>query len=649
MSLSITNNVASLTAQVNLNKTSGMLNTSLERLSSGLKINRGADGPAALVISEEQRAQIAGLNSAINNTAKAVSMVQTTEGALNEVNSLLDKIRSLAIDSANSAVNDPTALAANQAEVTNALATIDRIANNTQFGTKKLLDGSLGTVSTPTDVTNSAVTSQVTTGLSSANLAAGSYHLKITTAFVAPQAAIAADNGGSTITNTVGSAASFFSTAGPGAKSAVTAGVTLGSGVDGTKFFNSTSGVTADNGDTDASAVTNASFFSETGSVTLDGQTYNYTNTTQVGSLLNTINNDAANHFTVSLDDTTHQFTITAKADGAARNGASLAFTGGTYTGSVGPTAGGVDDGSNVAATAVTNASYFTDSGSIVVGNNTYAYTANDTVGSILTTINANDANFTVTLNDSTHKFDVQAKNAGAAGNGVQVQFLGATHQGTVAATTGGADAVAKVAAAGEIVDSTGASLATPILLTALPASDGTVLQNTALGIQFDVDNTAAATTGDKGTVYTIATSGSSAIFQIGANAGQTATLSVASAATTNLGTGIVGNSFANLGAIDVTTSQGSQDALAVIDKAISQISTQRADLGAFQANTLESTSNELQSTLENTTSAESVIRDTDFAAETANFTKAQVLMQVGTTVLQNANQTSQLILSLLK
>src|SRR5882724_6828925 len=112
MSLSITNNVASLTAQNNLSKTSSMLSKSLERLSSGLKINRGADGPAALVISEQQRAQIAGLQTAIDNTSKAVSMVQTTEGALNELNSLLVKIRSLALDSANTGVNDSNALAA---------------------------------------------------------------------------------------------------------------------------------------------------------------------------------------------------------------------------------------------------------------------------------------------------------------------------------------------------------------------------------------------------------------------------------------------------------------------------------------------------------------------------------------------------------
>jgi len=144
MALTIANNVASLNAQHKLNTSSMSLAKSVERLASGFKINRGADGPAALVISEKQRAQIAGLNAAIANTEKAVSMVQTAEGALNEINSLLVKIRSLAIDSANTGVNDDDALAANQAEITNALETIDRIAANTQFGTKKLLDGTAG-------------------------------------------------------------------------------------------------------------------------------------------------------------------------------------------------------------------------------------------------------------------------------------------------------------------------------------------------------------------------------------------------------------------------------------------------------------------------------------------------------------------------
>src|SRR4030081_3861803 len=99
MSLSITNNIMSLTAQNSLSKTSNALATSLQRLSSGLKINSGADGPAALVISQEQQAQIAGLQTAIDNTSKAINMVQTAEGALGTINQLLTKIRSLALDS----------------------------------------------------------------------------------------------------------------------------------------------------------------------------------------------------------------------------------------------------------------------------------------------------------------------------------------------------------------------------------------------------------------------------------------------------------------------------------------------------------------------------------------------------------------------
>lgn len=523
MGLSITNNVASLTAQNNLNKTSGMLSKSLERLSSGLKINRGADGPAALVISEQQRAQIAGLQTAIDNTSKAVSMVQTTEGALNEVNSLLVKIRSLALDSANSGVNDPTALAANQAEVANALATIDRIASNTQFGNKKVLDGTLGATVARTDVANANVESQLTTGLANVNLADGNYRLKITTAFVPAAAAVAATSA-SAITVTAGTQASFFNTQAAGA----------GSNVD--------------------------------------------------------------------------------------------------------------------AVTGVVNGSFFTDSGNVVVGNRSYAYTNGSTVGSVLTAINADsNSRFTVSLSDTTHQFTVTAKTGGIADNGVQVQILGGTNSGTLAATAGGLNAVTKVDAAGEIVDNAGNSLSAPILLTAKPLSDGTVLQNTALGIQFDIENTAAQSTGVKGIVYNVATTGSAAVFQIGANAGQTASLSVASASSSTLGTGIGGNQFASLNVINVTTSSGAQDSLAVIDKAIGQISTQRSTLGAFQKNTLESTANNLRSTLENTISAESVIRDTDFAAETAAFTKAQVLMQVGTVVLQNANATSQLVLGLLQ
>lgn len=142
MGLSLSNNVSSLTAQQNLQRTSGQLSSSLERLSSGLKVNRGADGPAALVVSEQQRAQISGLSVQISQTGRTVAAVQTGEDALNSIASLLAQARSLALDSANGGVNDQGALQANAAEVSNALASVQRIASTTQFGGQNLLDGS---------------------------------------------------------------------------------------------------------------------------------------------------------------------------------------------------------------------------------------------------------------------------------------------------------------------------------------------------------------------------------------------------------------------------------------------------------------------------------------------------------------------------
>lgn len=141
--LSIVNNISSLRAQKSLVSTSSGLSRSLERLSTGLKLNRGADGPAALVISQQQRDQIAELTAAIESTNQTVAMVQTSESALNEVNTLLTQVRGLALDSANTAVTNPEAAAANQAEIDQAVASINQIARSTTFGGRRLFDGSV--------------------------------------------------------------------------------------------------------------------------------------------------------------------------------------------------------------------------------------------------------------------------------------------------------------------------------------------------------------------------------------------------------------------------------------------------------------------------------------------------------------------------
>ena len=141
MSLRINNNIESMNAHRNLLMNDRALSKSLERLASGQKINRAADDPAALVISEHMRAQVSGMKQAIRNNEVAISLVQTAEGSMNEISSILVSLRQRAISAANVGASDQDMIDANQAEIENALASIDRVVSTTQFGHYKLLDG----------------------------------------------------------------------------------------------------------------------------------------------------------------------------------------------------------------------------------------------------------------------------------------------------------------------------------------------------------------------------------------------------------------------------------------------------------------------------------------------------------------------------
>jgi flagellin len=174
MSIRINHNITALDAWRNLTLTTSGMEKSMEKLSSGYRINRAADDPAGLVISEQFRAQVAGLNRAVTNSEGSINMVQTAEGALTEINNLLIGMRELAIHAANTGFNDANQLAADQQEIENALATIDRIGATTQFGTKKLLDGSADNVASITTANNSKAT------LGTASLSAGSHSLTAT-------------------------------------------------------------------------------------------------------------------------------------------------------------------------------------------------------------------------------------------------------------------------------------------------------------------------------------------------------------------------------------------------------------------------------------------------------------------------------------
>jgi flagellin len=490
MGLVITNNVSSLTAQHNLNRTSSNLAKSLERLSSGLKINRGADGPAALVISEQQRAQIAGLNAAIDNTSKAISLVQTAEGALNEINGLLVKIRGLAIDSANTGVNDANSLAANQAEVKNALETVDRIANNTQFGTRKLLNGESAISATVSGANNGGLGALK----AGTNTAAGAYTIAIT----------AATGTGGAVTGPVG-----------------------------------------------------AGSLAATGSVVISG-----------GGL-------------------TSNVTI------------ALAI------------------GDNVASTATKVQSALDNAGAQGGGTGKFVV---DVVGG--------------------NQIRIRSNILGSAA------ITAASDSAGTAAVIGFASGAGTTGTAGVALTVTANGQATTISAGAQGLNNQVTFGGSE-GLSFRVTVTNGSVAAGTSTVVSVADNGLT--FQIGANSNQTAKVSLEKATADVLGTGVSGllTGVANLSLINITTFNGASDALKVVDQAINELTTLRGKLGAFQGQTLESTASNLRSTLENTVAAESVIRDTDFAHETSVLTKNQVLIQVGTTVLSNANQTAQLVLGL--
>ncbi|MDU0313437.1 flagellin [Phycicoccus sp. M110.8] len=147
MGLQINTNVAAMNAYRNLSSTQSSMATSLERLSSGLRINRAADDAAGLAISEKLRAQTNGLNQATSNAQDAISLVQTAEGALNETHSILQRMRQLSVQAANdtNTADDRTAI---QSEVTALNDELDRIASTTQFNGQNLLDGTGGTSGT---------------------------------------------------------------------------------------------------------------------------------------------------------------------------------------------------------------------------------------------------------------------------------------------------------------------------------------------------------------------------------------------------------------------------------------------------------------------------------------------------------------------
>lgn len=168
----INHNISAIKANMHLNTTNSKMDKSLERLSSGLKINRAADDAAGMAISQKMRTQIAGLEKASNNAADGISVIQTAEGALSEVGSMLQRMRELAVQASNG-TNTEEDRQAVQKEIDQLNEEITRISDTTEFNTKKLLNGDIDRKSYSSD-------SKVNLVSLSDSVGVGSYEVKVT-------------------------------------------------------------------------------------------------------------------------------------------------------------------------------------------------------------------------------------------------------------------------------------------------------------------------------------------------------------------------------------------------------------------------------------------------------------------------------------
>jgi len=150
----INTNVSSLFAQRNLSRANADLETRLQRLATGLRINRGADDPAGLIVSERLRSELRGIEQGIKNSERATNVIATAEGALAEVSELLNSVRALVVEAANSGAFSSDEIEANQLQIDSALDSITRISNTASFAGLKLLNGSLAYRTSGIDTTN---------------------------------------------------------------------------------------------------------------------------------------------------------------------------------------------------------------------------------------------------------------------------------------------------------------------------------------------------------------------------------------------------------------------------------------------------------------------------------------------------------------
>jgi flagellin len=616
----INNNIAAINANRNLTQTSSDLRVSLERLSSGLRINRAADDAAGLSISENLRAQVNGLNRAIDNASDSINLVNTAEGALIETTARLQRIRVLAVQAANTGTNDANALAAIQDEIETGIAEITRIGNDTQFGTRRLINGD--------NSNNVGIVDGATTGLSlatgptSSTLSTGTRFLRVEQTVTGSQTLV---NGTDGVNNTGASGfsgATFdtgtyelaLSNVRAAADRVVEANFTIANGGTPPAVGDNVLGETVDDGDGNTFTLGTGDVLTFTGTES-DGNTFTATITlaTAGATITNVLTalNTALGTDTATYDTANGIFVITAAVGGSAGSPLAVSFT---VDDNGGGGANEFSTGQNVRTAGNDN------DGILSIGGTAVQVTAGDTVTlSGPAPANPDDPTPQITLTlggtitEGTDLLQIVASEfEGSLEGGQTVTFQnGDQNVRFRSGTTGGF-------ASGETV---------------------------TLNFDATVD-----LGGGTNRTFALSAVNNALNFQIGANQGQRVSIAFGDLRASNLG--FVGDTQPNgndrtVAGINVTSLTGANEAISIIDEALNQVNQQRSALGAF-TNRLEATIANLGVASENLTASESRIRDADIALETTRFTRNQILLQSGISILAQANLAPQSVLSLL-
>ena len=604
----INTNIASLNAQRNLNTSQSSLATSLQRLSSGLRINSAKDDAAGLAISERFTTQIRGLTQATRNANDGISLAQTAEGALGETGNSLQRIRELAIQSANS-TNSASDRAALNAEVNQLLAEIQRIGQTTQFNGQNILDGSFSSAQFQVGANANQVISFGISGATTDVL--GAYQATGTAV-----TSSAFDGAGFTINGTE-------------------IGVSVGTSAAGVTADSATAKATAINGKTNVTGVSATAASSIVGSAPIAraGLTSGalLINGIAVGAIAaDTSAVTQGRNAATAINTVSAQTGVTAVADAA--TGALTLST---------------SDGRNIALTsspataagaqAIQNATGLdVSAGANASGNEAESLTFVNAVEGSGTGLTLGD---TLTLDGITYEFNTAAAAVGA-GNVKATIVAGGTSTDSITALK---LAIDTEYAAGRTALVTSGASATNLTLTSDLVGTGTVgfvdATQTNVGSVVSAGAAAGGTAAADGTGVTTRgtlTLSSAANFTVGGADVAFGGLASASA------------SLSKLNTVNISTVSGANTAIAILDGALSQVTSIRADLGAVQ-NRFASTVSNLSTTGENLSAARSRILDADFAAETANLTRGQILQQAGVAILAQANSLPQSVLSLLR